>query len=562
MIVNIRNYTAVNITRFFYLGIFVLFSTWSSAQLKQSQIEQIDDLFLAWNTPGHPGGAIGIMHQGKVVYSKAFGLASLEYLIPNSPGTIFNTGSVSKQFTAMGIVRLEEQGLLSFDDDVRKHIPELPDFGEVITIRHLLHHTSGLRSLHALFALAGWRGDDFRSNDDLNRIILDQKYLNFKPGDEFLYCNTGYMLMVNIIENATGEKFPSWMKENIFLPLGMIDTYTEDQYDRIVPNNATSYYAGQKFTRAIEYWGYVGSGNMHSTTGDLMRWLSFFHTPVEGWEDAFQTLQTTDPLNDGGINNYAFGVNVFEENGRTKVQHGGSVGGFRAYAGTYPDEQLSIVVLTNFSGGNPGGKAGEISGILLDNIDENDDSVVDIESIEMSVDELSAFKGTYWNAKEKYQRRINVWKDTLWYVRTLTNQTPLLAVDDNTFKMSGVDVDVTVRFTSSREDKQMTVQIGNESLSVFDKKEKPAINEDELDGYVGTFYSSELKTAYTITVDGKKIRASHIRHGEIPLQRIFPDVMTGDWPLSTIEFNRNESGQISGIYVSNGRVRNAWFEKQ
>jgi len=245
----------------------------------QSQFQQIDSLFLNWNVPNHPGGAVGIQQDGKVIYSKAFGLASLEYLVPNSTETIFNTGSVSKQFTAMGIVRLEEQGKLSFDDEVRKHVPELPDFGEKITIRHIMHHTSGLRSLHALFGIAGWRSDDLRTNEDLNRLVAKQKELNFKPGEEYLYCNTGYMLMVNIIEHITGENFAVWMKQNVFDELGMPNTYVEDKYDRVVPNNATSYRGSETFERAVEYWGYVGSGNMHSTTNDLLTWLENFYNP-------------------------------------------------------------------------------------------------------------------------------------------------------------------------------------------------------------------------------------------------------------------------------------------
>jgi CubicO group peptidase (beta-lactamase class C family) len=195
------------------------------AQLNDVQSQKIDSLFSSWTETNHPGGAIGIMQNGKILYSKAFGLASLEYQVPNTAETIFNVGSVSKQFTAMGIVILHEKGLLSIDDDIRKHLPDMPDFGHSITIRHMLHHTSGMRSLHAMLSLAGWRDDDSRTNEDLYRFMLKQKELNFNPGDEFLYCNTGYMLMVNIIENVTKEKFPDWMKANVFDPLKMPNTY-------------------------------------------------------------------------------------------------------------------------------------------------------------------------------------------------------------------------------------------------------------------------------------------------------------------------------------------------
>ncbi|MCB0836826.1 MAG: beta-lactamase family protein [Bacteroidetes bacterium] len=346
------------------LSFFIYIS--ANAQLSQLQSQKIDSLFAAWIEEGHPGGAIGIMRKGEIVYSKAFGLASLEYGVPNATETIFNTGSVSKQFTAMGIVLLHQRGLLSVDDDIRKYLPDMPDFGHKITIRHMLHHTSGMRSLHAMLALAGWREDDSRTNEDLYRFMLKQKDLNFVPGEEYLYCNTGYMLMVNIIENITKEKFPQWMNANIFEPLGMANTYVEDRYDRIVPNNATSYYQEKDgFYRAVEYWGYVGSGNMHSTTKDLLTWLHNFNEPKPGWEAAFEMLKTTDKLNDGSDNNYAFGVNVGEFNGYDKVSHGGAIGGFRANVSVYPEEELGIAILTNFSSSNAGRIERNIANILL-----------------------------------------------------------------------------------------------------------------------------------------------------------------------------------------------------
>ena len=361
-------------TKILLFSIAILITLETSAQISNAQYQKLDSLFLEWNKPNHPGGAIGIMQKGRTVFSEAYGLASMEYLVPNTTGTIFNTGSVSKQFTAMGIVLLQQQGKLSVDDDIRKYLPELPKFDYTITIRHLLHHTSGLRSLHAMLELAGWRGDDSRTNDDLNRFIENQRDLNFKPGDEYLFCNTGYMLMVNIIEKVTGEKFPDWMKNSVFDPLGMINTYVENDYSRIVPNNATSYYKGQgnKFERAVEYWGYIGSGNMHSTTDDLLKWLTNFYDPQSGWEIPFEMLQTLDKFNNGKENPYAFGVGIGDFGGVKSVGHGGAIGGFRANIITYPEKELNIVILTNFSASGAGQKSSKISEILLGSVSDED----------------------------------------------------------------------------------------------------------------------------------------------------------------------------------------------
>lgn len=206
----------------------VVLSLSASAQVDPSLGKSIDELFIDWNSPNHPGGAVGVVKEGRFLYSKAYGLASLEYLVPNTPGTRFNIASVSKQFTAMGIVKLHLESKLSVDDDVRLHIPELPDFGHTVTLRHMLHHTSGLRSLHAMLSLAGWRGDDSRTNEDLMRFMRDQKDLNFIPGDEYMYSNTGYILMAVLIERITGEDFRDWMEKEIFFPLYLADTYVED----------------------------------------------------------------------------------------------------------------------------------------------------------------------------------------------------------------------------------------------------------------------------------------------------------------------------------------------
>ena len=354
-------------TIYLLFSFFLLFPLLTSAQLPDSTFQKIDSLFLEWNRPNHPGGSVGIMQDGQLVFSKAYGLASLEYLVPNAPGTQFNVGSVSKQFTAMGIVLLEQQGKLSVDDDLRKYLPDLPDFGDTITIRHLLHHTSGMRSMHFLLEMAGWRGGDYRSNEDLRRFMQRQKELNFKPGDKYLYCNTGYMLMADIIEQVTGEPFAGWMKKSIFLPLGMYDSYVEDNPFRVVPNNATSYYgpSAGPFERATEFWGYVGSGNMHSSTSDLLKWLSNFYAPAPGWETAFSRLQTRGVLNSSDTLAYAFGVNVETYKGEKVAQHGGAVGGYRTFAMVFPEKKLSIVLLTNFSSSNPWGLGFQVADLLL-----------------------------------------------------------------------------------------------------------------------------------------------------------------------------------------------------
>jgi CubicO group peptidase (beta-lactamase class C family) len=545
------------------LSLFIALS--GSAQINNTQFQKIDSLFIDWNQPNHPGGTVGVMQNGKTIFSKAYGLASLEYLAPNSPSTIFNIASVSKQFTAMGIVILQQQGKLSVDDDIRKYLPELPDFGETITIRHMLHHTSGLRSLHGLLELAGWRGDDARTNEDLNRFMLNQQDLNFNPGDEYLYCNTGYMLMVNIIENITGEEFPKWMKESVFLPLGMINTYVEDNYARVVANNATSYYKGEdnEFDRAVEYWGYVGSGNIHSTTDDLLRWLENFNNPQSAWKPHFDILQTMDKFNNGKENAYAFGVSIGDFNGFRSVGHGGSIGGFRSNIITYPEKELSIAILTNFSSGSPGQKAIAIAEIILgDGDDEENIAHGTIKSIKLSTKALGKYEGSYWNSKSNYSRKIYLKNDTLRYFRAESNESPIVPIGKDEFQMLGLTVILKIKFDMRENESMMTVTIDNDEPIVSKGYTPTDPSKEELALYTGKYYSPELETTYIISLDNDSLTCHHSRHGDFRMKRIKKDILEAGWPLGIAKFQRDKDGNINGMLVSNGRVRNLWFVKR
>ena len=543
----------------------IFISLSASAQISESQYQEIDSLFVDWNKPNHPGGAVGIKQNGKTVFSKAYGLASMEYLVPNATGTIFNTGSVSKQFTAMGIVLLHQSGKLSVDDDIRKYLPEIPEFSYTITIRHLLHHTSGLRSLHAMLGLAGWRGDDSRTNEDLNRFMENQRDLNFIPGDEYLYCNTGYMLMVNIIEKVTHEKFTLWMNEAVFEPLGMTNTYVEDNYNRIVPNNATSYYRGasNEFARAVEYWGYIGSGNMHSTTDDLLKWLANFSDPQTGWEAHFKMLQTLDNFNNGTPNTYAFGVGIGDFNGVKSVGHGGAIGGFRANIVTYPEEKLSVVILTNFSSASPGQKSNSISDILLENVVDKEEthSKSNSRTVKLSKNTLAKYEGSYWNDKEYYARKIYLKDDTLRYYRSENNESPIVPIGNAEFLMFGVPVDLKVKFKISENDKTMIVTVDDGEGSLFKSFEPEDTAEDALAPYIGKFYSPELETTYDIYLEDDTLYYHHARHGNAPMKVLKKDILEGQWPMLIAKYKRDEEGTITGIFVTNGRVRNLWFEK-
>jgi len=560
-------------TFFFHsLLIFSLFvfsiSFFAEAQITDDKYKQIDSLFLDWNTPNHPGGVIGVMKEGETVFLKSYGLASLEYLVPNSTETIFNTASVSKQFTAMGMVLLDLQDKLSVDDDIRKHIPELPYFGETVTIRHMLHHTSGLRSFHALLALAGWREDDSRTNDDLYRFMNTQQNLNFSPGDQYAYCNTGYMLMAKIIENVTGAKFPTWMKENIFEPLGMINTYVEDEYNRVVRNNATSYYKTEEgFAHAVEYWGYVGSGNMHSTANDLLKWLNNFDTPTPGWEAPFELLQTQNNFINGQLNDYAFGIGIGKYKGLKRITHGGSIGGFRSFVCTYPEQKLNIAVLTNFSSANSGFINNQVSDILLSDVFQepsvNQESKEPRKTIKLSSKKLQEFESDFWNEKEDYKRKIYLKDDTLRYFRSENSKSPLVPIGKSEFQMINVEDDIVVSFSSNDTDKLILTLVINDGIpSIFEAFDFIPSSPEKLSAYTGEYFSPELRSSYFFSMQDDTLKYHHPRHGTFNLHEIKEDVYESNWPLNLIKFQKDDYGKITGFLVSNDRVMNLWFERK
>lgn len=552
--------------KFLALILFLGFLIPSYGQLSQDETIKIDELFKTWQEPNHPGGSIGIMQNERIVYLKAYGLASLEYQIPNETTTLFNVASVSKQFTAMGIVLLYLQGKIDIDENINTYLPDMPEFEYSVTTRQMLHHTSGLRSLHAMLELAGWREDDLRTNEDLYRFVEKQKDLNFRPNDEYLYCNTGYMLMAKIIENVTGEKFSFWMKNNVFSPLGMSHTYVEDKYNSVVANNATSYYRNENtYERAVEFWGYVGSGNVHTTAVDLLTWLSNFGKPQNGWESAFKMMQTLDYLNNGILNNYAFGVNIDSLKGHRRIQHGGSIGGYRASLASYPNSGMSIAILTNFSSSNPKKIMDEISKIILSSEQKTFDKKANQDKypikIESAKKNLRLVKGDYWSKSDLSSLNIKLKNDTIKLVWDTRKEESLIPVSTYTFRSEESPNTLYMFRTKDEEISGVQILEPMKDTVAFKKYTKTIPSVKELKEYEGRYNSDELETFYDIYFKSGNLYSHHPRHGDFKIEWIKEDVLKGQYPFSFLEIQRNTVNEIIGLKVSNGRVKHAWFKK-
>lgn len=329
---------------------------------------RVDALFAEWDRPDSPGCALAVVHNGQLVYQHGYGCANLDYQLPITPDSVFYLASVSKQFTAAAIILLAQEGKLSLDDDVHKYVPELPDYGATITLRHLAHHTSGLRDYLTLMQLAGLRWEDVHGDDELIDLVCRQKALNFAPGDQHLYSNTGYLLLAEIVRRVSGKSLRQYAEQKIFKPLGMTSTHFHDDRTEIVANRVTGYRKNDDGTFRVHFpanWDKVGSGGLYSSVADLARWDQNFYDPVVGGPELIETLQTRDTLNDGTTLDYAFGLVHGEYKGLKTVSHGGSFQGFRTVLLRFPEERFSVILLANLAEINPTELARRVADVYL-----------------------------------------------------------------------------------------------------------------------------------------------------------------------------------------------------
>jgi CubicO group peptidase (beta-lactamase class C family) len=340
-----------------FIFLFICTTNNLSAQVNEVAERKIDSLFSSYNSKT-AGVAVGIVKNGELIYKKGYGTANLEYDIPITPKTIFKVGSVSKQFTTFSIYLLERQGKISLDDDIRKYIPELPVYEKTITIKHLCSHTSGLKDQWALLTLAGWRMDDVITSEQVMKIVTKQKELNFSPGNQFKYSNTGFTLLTEIIKRVSGKSFSEFTKENIFNPLGMENTLIYDDNEKIVKNRAYSYgnenglYSKRNLNSSS-----VGPSNVYTTVEDLSKWTTNFENPKVGDVDFINhynersLLDNGEPailaVRDGETIYHAKGQFMRNYKGLNVYNHTGSDAGFKSYLGRFQDNKLSIILLSN-----------------------------------------------------------------------------------------------------------------------------------------------------------------------------------------------------------------------
>lgn len=526
-------------------------TTWAQVPDKQKVVAGADrafDKFAKAYVGPAPGCAAAVSLNGDVVFEKAFGLADLEHNVPNTPQTIFESGSVAKQFTAAALVLLQQEGKLSIDDPVRKYIPELPDYGAPLTIRHLLNHTSGLRDWGTVLSLTGaGRGDRVINQDLALDIITHQRALDFTPGSEYSYSNSGYNLAAIIVERVSKQKFPAFVEERLFKPLGMKNSSWRDDYQRVVPGRAQAYsrQGDGPWRLNMPFMNVYGNGGMLTTVGDWMKWNAMFDSHSLG-AALVEALETRGVLNDGRKIAYALGLTVNSYKGLKDVSHGGATAGYQTFLARYPDNKVSIGVMCN--GTSP--SAGRIAASITDEIFGPFPETAKAESVKISEDELKRFAGIWRNEKTHAPARFVIENGV-----SRWSGARVLPMGGGQFIVGANQL----TFTFDKDGKAMfaeTVDSDGEVRRFVPEKEwKPT--PAELASFKGIWFSEEAGATFTVAIDGDKAFIKQRPAMSLPMQPLYKNHFAVQG--SIVWFTRDKNGKVTRMHVGASRMRDMPF---
>jgi CubicO group peptidase (beta-lactamase class C family) len=552
----------------------LLVSSLAHAQtLPQDVTKKVDTVFEKWDRPGSPGCALGVYKDGRIVYERGYGMANLNDDVPITPSTVFHVASMSKQFTAASILLLAQQGKLSLDDDVHKYIPELPNFGERITLRHLLHHSSGLRDQWALLDLAGWRySQDLITDDDVMSVVVRQKGLNFKPGEKYMYSNTGYTLLAIVVKRVSGMSLREFTTKNIFEPLGMMHTHFRDDHEEVIQHDALGYEQdgkGKPFRMNLTNFDTTGATSLHTTVEDLQLWDENFYHPHVGGPALIQQMLERGKLNSGELQDYASGLVIGTYKGLPTVDHAGADAGYRSEMMRFPEQHFSAAVLCNFADTNPSALVRQVADIVLAKdlkapapapAKEPTKTVPTL----LSAEQMANIAGTYWGQEGDDFARIQVKDGKLEMDVGRDDFHELKPFAPAHFHVADVpwgnDVDIHVVAADAGKPRRLeqTFDGGKpkfyESVAAFDP------SATELAEYEGAFVSEEIDPVYRISLQDGKVVLIRLKHKPDTLRPTMRDVFVGE--IGTVRFIRDANQHISGFILNAGRVQNFPFTKK
>jgi len=506
-----------------------------------------DSLFKKWSGPGTPGCAVAVAQAGQPVMARAYGLADLEHRTPNTVDTVFEAGSVSKQFTAAAILLLAQDGKLSLSDDVRKYLPELPDYGHRITLDHLLTHTSGLRDWGSIVQLGGWpRGTRAVTMEQALALAARQRSLNFQPGARYSYTNTGYVLAALVVQRISGKTLADFTRERLFLPLGMIHTQWRDNFRRVVPDRAVAYSrVDAGYEQDMPFEDVYGHGGLLSTVGDLLRWNEALTSKRLGAAISRQ-LEQIPVLPPGQVSDYGRGLSVQKYRGAVELSHDGATAGYRTWLGRYPEQGLSIALLCNGDDANPRVLAHAIAQELL--APTVDHEPVPEPLAQPAPAHSASLAGPFYN-------ELNGARVSLAYrngALELPNGTALRSLGSNTFAVK------TGTFAFADTDSFIARAAGGEAVRY--RRVHNALSGGTA-AYAGQYRNEEVMATYQVIPSGPNLefrmadKPDYVFH----LAPLGPDTFGGDDIV--VRFKRDAKSGIVGASVATDRLFDLQFRK-
>ncbi|MGD8534818.1 MAG: serine hydrolase domain-containing protein [Candidatus Aminicenantes bacterium] len=555
----------------FLLAIIIVFL--GSLAQADSLTDQVDELFKTWDKPDSPGCALGVIKDGQFIYRRGYGMANLEYNIPLNSRSVFRIGSTSKQFTAMCIALLEEQGKISVDDSLRKYFPEMPEYANDIKIRHLLHHTSGIRDYLTLWRIAGERNDDFFIDPEVVALIARQKELNFNPGDEFLYSNSGYFLLSEIVKSVTGKSMGVFAEEYIFKPLGMKNTHFHDDHTMIVKNRASGYspLRGGGFRISMTTLGMIGDGGVFTCVDDLLLWdRNFYNNRLgKGGQELIDRILTPGKLNNGEGLDYAYGLGIGDYKGLRMISHGGAFVGFRADMIRFPEQKFSVICLANLSRINPSQLARKVADVYLAGQFKEDKTekkpTPKPRFIKLSEAELKEKTGAFRNPQTGTIWRISLRKETL-EVYTFLYRFSISPVSQRKFLSIDAPMELEIEFEKKAKKEPMIIRVKREGRDPYMMEPVVLVSPtaEELEELVGEYTSEELQVTYGLELkEGKLFLVHENRYKDYPDSPLEP-TLRDNFMISgmQVQFFRNEQNNVESFTVNAGRVKNIRFVRK
>lgn len=538
-----------------------------SCTFADKRTDGVDKLFTQWDKPDSPGCALAIIKDGKIIYKKGYGMANLEHGIPITPESVFYIGSVSKQFVSISIALLVKHGKLSLDDDIREYLPELPDYGTPITVQNLIYHTSGLRDYLTLLGIAGIDFGTYHE-DDVVELIARQRELNFNPGERYLYSNSGYFLLAVIVKRASGKSLREFTDEHIFKPLGMKNSHFHDDYTMLIKNRATGYFpaGGGKYRNFISTFDCVGSGGLFTSVEDLFSWdQNFVHKKIGG-KDVFDLMHTKGKLNSGKELDYAFAITIGSYKGLKTVGHGGALGGYRSAILRFPEQNFSVICLSNLSSFNPSRISRQVADIYLadqfkEEVKPEIKPAEEGKFIQLSEEKLKEKAGDYIKPKTGDIMRLFIREGKL-YTRVTGQAYPLAAVSETEFRVLEVPIDMVLRFEKQGKGKPLLMHMYREGAEpeTYESFKMPKPTLDQLKEYIGDYDSEELEVTFRLRLKKDKLYFVQRNAPENPLVMILRDRFNIGG--MKIHFIRDEKNKISAFTLDAGRVRNLRFDKK